>query len=112
MIRIARKKGLKQMTKRTKLWVDPFPLVADLGGSGRIHKYQIDVNNMSGWTSGTRIPGWAQTMRSFVLGIDGTSLFYNHPRGGARYKPSTGGNLDQHYSFVTAESSCAECVLP
>jgi RHS repeat-associated protein len=91
--------------------------VRDLGRvdptGGTIHKYQIDISNVSGWTSGTRLPGWAQRMRSVILGIDGTSLFYDHPRGGARYTPSRGGNLRNNYSFVVTADACnATCVLP
>ncbi|MCX8154903.1 MAG: RHS repeat-associated core domain-containing protein [Verrucomicrobiae bacterium] len=91
--------------------------VRDLGRvdptGGTMHKYQIDISNVSGWTSGTRLPGWAAYMRRIILGIDGTSLFYDHPRGRARYTPSTGGTMQNNYSFVTTGDACnATCVLP
>ena len=91
--------------------------VRDLGRvnptGGTMHKYQIDISNFSGWTSGTRLPGFAQRMRSVILGINGTSLFYDHPRNGARYTPSRGGTMQNNYSFVvTADACSATCDLP
>jgi len=91
--------------------------VRDLGRvdplAGTTHKYQIEIVNSSGWTSGTRLPGFAERMRSTIFGIDGTSLFYDHPRGGARYTPSRGGTLGNNYSFqVTGDACHATCLLP
>ncbi len=87
--------------------------VAELGrsSSSSTCRYQVHVSNRSGWTSGTRLPGLvADQLRRF--GWSGTSLFYDHVRGGARYMPSRGGNLDQKYSFVVEADCCAKCVLP
>lgn len=73
---------------------------------GRLCDIDVEVYNLSGWTSATRVPGRFR-------GIFGASLFTNHPRGGARYWPSTGGNYEQYYKFtVTGVPCCPTCVLP
>ena len=86
--------------------------VTALGSSsGGKCRYKIHAWNTSGWTSGTRLPGFvADALRS--LGWSGTSIFYNHRRGAGPYTPSRGGNLDQNYDFETEADCCAKCVLP
>ena len=74
-------------------------------------RYQVNAWNRSGWTSGTRLPHFvAGALRK--LGWSGTSIFYDHPRGGARYAPSRGGNLDQKFNFEMEADCCAKCILP
>jgi hypothetical protein len=73
----------------------------------------VKVKNRSSWTSATRLP-----VRFRPLNGGKVSLFKSHPRKGARYTPSTGGNLDQEYIFTTTPIPCSRtkrmpaCVLP
>jgi hypothetical protein len=67
---------------------------------------KVRVENTTGWTSGTRLPGFARR----VLGR--VSLFVDHPRGGARYSPSKGGTMTQAYEFFTTIPKCPKCTLP
>ena len=70
-------------------------------------KYAIRVENTSGWTSATRLPGFVSK-----FGITSPSIWTNHRRGAARYSPSTGGTMKQHYKFTVEEDCCAKCKLP
>ena len=88
--------------------------------------YPVVIHNTSGWTSGTRLPGFAQTLAETIkkktpawVGISGwntMSLFKNHARGRYDLYPlsgkSKGGNYDQVYRFTYEADCCAKCVLP
>lgn len=72
----------------------------------------VDIFNISGWTSGTRLPSPVKNTAS-KLGITlGTSLYPSHPRRMGPYFPSRGGDLDQHYVFKAMVDCCAKCSLP
>ena len=66
----------------------------------------VFATNLSGWTSGTRLPKRFQ-------GVAGqTSLFFNHPRN-AGLAPSRGGNMTQNYIFTLKDQNCCpKCTLP
>jgi len=69
---------------------------------------RVRIDNISGWTSATRLPNFAKKRLGGLI-----SVFQDHPRGGARYSPSTGGDFPQTYLFVLRREPIENvCILP
>ena len=101
-------------------------LIAGEPGKPGKCKYKVTIKNVSGWTSATRLPGFASKigveMKTHLpawIGLsrwDPVSLFKNHGRSRHDLYPisgrSKGGNYEQTYHFIYEADCCAKCELP
>ena len=101
-------------------------LLNGIPGQRGICKYEVTINNTSGWTSGTRLPGFAanavRKLQSWLPEFmvpsnwDPVSLFKDHRQGRNDLYPisgkSKGGNYRQEFKFEYETDCCAQCQLP